>query len=342
MTTVSTSQIIEYLHYFFTELLPSAYQDGRWTNEGLDRAVVWAEYCEKVAQSVDSKPEKLKKLERILRVIAEKSMHFLPFCTIYYVRRAKDVLLTLLLQNNLLDKTVHDHVKDLIIQKSGEQKLKELEEDVAKQLVIYKDLLSEIRKHCPELMHDIKVSLFFVCLSKQDLEQENCQHGVKQKLLSFLKEDSNFAKLIWFLISSNKCDDPEHSKVRLKKFIVKYLCEILAHSSDQNCQTLWQQLLKIPKDHLAKLCSSYREFLHTLLLELKLEGEALKPEYTDIGYTWKKDKNFHALGFDDIVHIYSAMIKEPQTGAVVRKKVSNWGAADGGIMWVDLQFKVKE
>lgn len=319
----SWKEVIGHFMYFLYTVLPGAASHTLWTKEGVDRALSWAQYCERTVTLLRHRGS----LQKALAVQVRQSQHIANFRDLL---KARHILLKLLLQNQLLENNVREHILTVSQKAHGVDFIKHAEFTVQQQQQHAKALLTLLTKaHHSSTDLRVRVRLMMeaahnkdpeqvgLCLAKVAHSPASLQAGIKAALLEgedvALKVGPAVVQWVRGVVTS-----PEH---RQYKRVLGCLCSLAPH-------------------HLSKALTSHPQLVMSILDCVHREALNLEPCYARGECRWRPCGP-SVLNWEDLVRTYTVLSSHKKMGAHVEEAVEGWRMLEGGAVWGDIVKQTK-
>ncbi|XP_064084963.1 uncharacterized protein LOC135200331 isoform X1 [Macrobrachium nipponense] len=308
--------VVKNILYFMHDLLPAAYSQGHWTEDAINRAVSWGEYCEKAVRHCSQDGS----IHIALQNMAEKydwvlSLHQLQSARLYFF--------SFILQNQLIEKRLADYVNEKVIEAFGaDHNLNVL---AKQQLEYHKKVMDHLSKYDEKVHSRYQVSLLLETAKSFSQEEMNTQ--MKQTLLL----PHGLELLAEAVVSQISHGNPSKASF----YFIKWLRNILqSHDCNDLYVSVVTQLGTLSPVLLCKLFAEEESLLTALFLSLKGEVMKLKPCYEGERCTWisSEDEPF-VIDFKEIINIFDSLMSDDCLSQRCKEKLLCWSMEDGGMVW---------
>ncbi|XP_066942292.1 uncharacterized protein Ufm1 isoform X1 [Macrobrachium rosenbergii] len=311
--------VVKNILYFMHDLLPAAYSKDNWTEDAIDRAVSWGEYCEKAVRHCSQNGS----IHVALQGMAEKYDWVL---SLHQLQNARLYFFNFILQNQLIEKRLANYVNEKVIQAFGADH--NLHVLAKQQLEYHKKVMDHLSKIDEKLHSRFQVSLLFE--TAKSFTQEEMSTQFKQTLLSPHGLE---------LLAEAQVSQINHGNLsKASFFFVKWLTNIL---QSHDCNDLYvgvvTQLGTLSPALLCKLFAEEESLLTALLLSLKGEVMKLKPCYEGEQCTWiSSEDELCVIDFKEIVNVFDSLMSDDCLSQRCKEKFLCWSMEDGGMVWSDI------
>ncbi|XP_042867130.1 uncharacterized protein LOC122249968 isoform X1 [Penaeus japonicus] len=320
--------VLQNVLYFIHELYPAAYSQSNWTCDGVDKAVSWGLYCEKIARQSHQNGS----LQIAFSHLAKESNEALLFCQL---QNARYHLLKSLIHNQAVEIHVQEYISEVAKRTLGSTVVARIHEQVSQQRESYKLISAYISDTVHENFdRDLKSKLMWEVADTLSSEQVNNTLSRLVKIPDGLN----------ILLDNMKCENAIYDvkNVAVDKRIVEWLDSALRTPKAPIHKYVVQCLCDLQPTKLCGLLLSNHSLLIAFLATLHREGQKLVPIDNQTGYSWTpQDLSSSILTYKDLVTIYSNIRLNKSLTASADKVVSEWCMKDGGAIWSDVLGDVK-
>ncbi|XP_042216956.1 uncharacterized protein LOC121862710 isoform X1 [Homarus americanus] len=308
--------------YFMHDLLPAATSKTNWTQDGIDRAVSWGAYCERAARKFFHNGS----MELALSQLAKQSPWVL---TVHDLKNARQLLLRLLVQNQLLKPDVKEHVHYVVYKVLGSDEAAILHKQASQQQKFFKKLNNTLRQN-KDLKRRLQTRLMLEAANSSGQgELQDClskmvvlPRGLSQ-ILEAAKLDNAAGS-----INQNICLGPQ---------IINWFEGVLLSPLDNNHRRLVRSLCTEPSSVLSELLIENPSFLKSVLSTLNREIQKLEPHFSGEGCCWMpQSPSVSILSYQDVVNVCMALLKNKVLAVCIQEMVCHWCSQDGGAAWIDV------
>lgn len=315
--------VLHNMLYFMHDLLPAAINKTNWTKDDIDKAASWAAYCERAARKFQNS-----NMDIALSCISKQSQWVL---VLHDLQNARQLLLSLLMQNQLLDASVKEHVQQVTHILLGADVLATLNKQVAQQEDFYKQVLHRMKETVDdEMQKKLEIRLILETANYSGPRQ------VQDCLDKMVMQPGGLSKIL----ETVKLDDMGSAKenVNLSLQIIAWLEGVLHRPQD------WRQHRRVVRDLctlssslLCEILSSCPNIFKMILLILNTEVQKLEPYYCAEGCSWMpQNPATSILSYQDLVCVYASILQNKLLAAHVHVTVCDWCLEDGGSTWTDI------
>ncbi|XP_045599691.1 uncharacterized protein Ufm1 isoform X1 [Procambarus clarkii] len=311
--------VLHNMLYFMHDLLPAAASKATWTEDGINKAVSWAAYCERAARKFQHNDS----MEIALSRLARQSQWVLK---LHDLQNARQLLLELLLQNQLLDSDVKEHIQHMARTSLGPNLTTMLNEKASQQQDSYKQLLSTLRESTDNnIKRRLEMRLMLEAANSSGHEQ------VQNTLCKIVMEPSGISRILEVI----KLDDNENCSLGPR--IIDWFEGVLQSPQDSRHRSVVRGICTLP---LALLCEvlRYSSNLFKLVLStLNKEVQKLEPYYSSEGCCWMpQNPATSILSYHDLVGVYASLLQNKELAKYAHEAVCSWCLQDGGATWLDI------
>ncbi|XP_068226122.1 uncharacterized protein [Palaemon carinicauda] len=311
--------VVKNILYFMHDLLPAAYSQGNWTEDALDRAIAWSEYCEKAVRQCSHNGS----VHVALQGMAEKYDWVL---SLQQLQNARLYFFSFIMQNQLLEVKLSNYVNEKVLEAFGENHNLHI---LAKQQIEYHDkVMDYLRKNEENINSRLQVSLLFETAKSFTVEE------ISTHFEQVLMSSHGLELLTEAWVSQRSVGNPSKSSI----FFMKWLKSIL---QSYDCNDLYvsviTQLGMLPSVLLCKLFGEEESLLSALLVSLKGEVTKLEPCYEGEQCTWISLKDEPCIiEYNGIINIFRSLVSEGSLAKHIKEKLSCWSVEEGGMVWNDI------
>ncbi|XP_063591150.1 uncharacterized protein LOC134768325 isoform X1 [Penaeus indicus] len=320
--------VLQNLLYFIHELYPAAYSQSNWTCDGVDKALSWGAYCEKIARQSHQNGS----LQIAFSHLARKSNMALLFCQL---QDARYHLLKSLIHNQALETNVQEHISHVAKMTLGSTAAARIYEQVNQQQESYKQISAYINDTMNENFHkDLKSKLVLEVMDTLSSEQVN------ETLSALVKIPDGLNILLDDMRCGNVMLDVK--KVSIGKMIVEFLNSALRSPRAPIHKCIVQTLCNLQPERLCDLLLCSRNLLVAFLAVLRREGQKLVFVEHPAGHSWSpQDLSSSFLTYKDLVTVCSNIHLSKSLVASTDKIISEWCIQEDGAIWNDVLSDVK-
>lgn len=317
---IKWQEVVDNLLYFYSELLPGAASQANWTKEGVDRALSWGKYCERVARRLHHNGS-------VMFALAQTTQHFPSGITLTNMLDACHILLKLLIQNQLLEEDVKQHVKELASTSLDSSAVAKINLHTTQQTIHSRFLFSQLKgKKFLEVTRKLGIRLMLeaAIASGQDQLQECLNRLLVQPEGLSLLMDITWTK-----------DKGSSNSVNYQ--VLTWVKRILSSPQHTNYKSLLRRISSLSPRILCHVMGTYPDLLIVILSAIQREVQMLEPYYDTEDTNWfPHDPASSTLGYPDLVRICSAMLMDQNLSAKLREAIDTWRLNGKGAVWADL------
>lgn len=309
--------------YFLYTVLPGATSHTHWTKEGVDRALSWAQYCERAVAHLRHRGSMQKALATLIR----QSQHIANFRDLL---KARHILLKLLLQNQLLENNVQEHILTVSQRAHGVDFAKRAEFTVQQQQQHAKTLLTLLTKSqhssidlrlrvrlMMEAAHNEDPEQVGLCLAKVAHSPASLQAGIKAALL-----------------------EGEDVGIKVGPAVVHWVRGVVASPQHRQYRRVLGCLCSLAPHHLSKALANHPQLVMAVLECVHREARNLEPRYDRDECRWCPCGPL-VLKWEDLVRTYAVLSSHKKMGARVEEAVEGWRMLDRSAVWGDIVRQTK-
>lgn len=315
---IKWQEVVDNLLYFYLKLLPGAASQANWTKEGVDRALSWGKYCERVAR-------RLRYNGSVMLALAQMTQHFPSATKQTNMQDACHILLKLLMQNQLLEEHVKQHVKELASTSLDSSAFAKIILHTTQQKIHSRVLFSQLKgKKFRGLTRKLGTRLMLEAAAGQDQLQECLNRLIVQpEGLSLLMD------VIWVK------DKATSNSVNFQ--VLTWVKKILSSPQHTNYKSLLRRVSSLSPRILCDVMSTYPDLLIVILSAIQREVQMLEPYYDTEDTNWlPHDPASSTLGYPDLVRICTAVLTDQNLSAKLREAINTWRLNGKGAVWADL------
>ncbi|XP_069991284.1 uncharacterized protein [Penaeus vannamei] len=319
--------VLQNVLYFMHELYPAAYSQSNWSCDGVDKALSWGTYCEKIARQSHQNGS----LQIAFNHLAKKSNEAFSFSQL---QDARYHLLKSLIHNQALERNVQEHISQVARMTLGSATVARIYEQVNQQQESYKHISAYINDTVNENFHkDLKSKLVIEVMDTLSSEQVNETLSALVKIPDGLN----------ILLDDIRCGDVvlDVKKVSTGKMIVEWLDSALRSPRAPIHKCIVQTLCNLQPERLCDLLLSSRNLLIAFLAVLHREGQRLVFVEQPAAYSWSPQDLTSFLTYKDLVTVCSNIYFNKYLAASTDKIISEWCAQEDGAIWNDVLSEVK-
>lgn len=319
----SWQEVMGKLMYFLYTVLPAASSHGSWTSQRVDRALSWAQYCERAVAHLKYRGS----LKTALTTLVRQTQHTASFRDL---QRATHMLLEVLLQNQLLEESVREHVLTVSQKIHGAEFVSHAELAAQQQRQHTKTLLTALTKAQHSSIHlRLRVRLMLeaansaepgqvgVCLTKVAHSPASLQASFKAALL-----------------------EGEDAGVKVGPAVVQWVLGVVSSSQHRQYRRVLGCLCSLSPHHLAKALANHPQLVLAILECVHREALSLEPHYDRDKCSWHPCGP-SVLSWENLVRTYAVLISHQRMGAHVEEVVEGWRMQEGGAVWGDIVRQTK-
>lgn len=308
--------------YFLYTVLPRT-SSHTWTKQGVDHALGWAQYCEEAVAHLRHRGS----IQAALTKLVKQTQYTTSFRDL---QRATCLLLKLLLQNQLLETSVREHVLAVSERVHGEKFVSHAQLAARQQQQHTENLLTILaREQHSSISLSVRVRLMLeaankaepgevgVCLDKVAHHPATLQTCFKAALL-----------------------EGENAGVRVGPAVVQWVQTVVTSPQHWKYRCVLGSLCSMSPHHQAKALANYPQLVMPLLECIHREALSLEPRYEGDECFWHPHGST-VLSWEDLVKFYAVLMNHKKKGVCVEEKVEGWMMLEGGAVWGDIVTQAK-
>ncbi|XP_071547149.1 uncharacterized protein [Panulirus ornatus] len=318
------NEVMHNLLYFMHELVPAAASRTNWNQDSIDKAVSWGAYCEKISRQFRHNYS----MRIAFSCLARQSLWAMTF---HDLQSARQLLLKIFIQNQLLDLCVKEYVHQVANTVVGPTITATLYQQAVQQ-----------NSFCNQLMNvltDMKYEIVKRRLGTRLMVEAASSSG-QDKLQDCLTEMVMFPEGLSMILSTVKQDKEAGSVDRyflLSPSIVEWLEGVMTSLQDSRHRQVVRTLCTLPPALLNEVFNGNLSIFRLLMSFLNKEAKKLEPYYNSKGCCWlPHNPTASILSYQDLVCVYTALLKVEGVGLYAQEKVLSFCLQDGGAVWSDV------
>lgn len=309
--------------YFLYTVLPGASSHTHWTREGVDRALSWAQYCENAVAQFRCRGT----LRKALATHVRESHDVASFQDLL---KARQMLLKLLLQNQLLEKSVREHILTVAERAHGADFVSHAELAAQQQQQHAKTLLTLLTQPQHSTIDlRLRVRLMLEAANNKEPKEVGLCLAKVAHSPTMLQASLKAALL-----------EEEDAGVRVGPAVVQWVRGVMASPQHQQYRRVVASLCSFEPHHLTRAVANHPQLVMVILKCVHREALSLEPHYDRGGCCWQP-RSLSVLSWEDLVRTFGILINHSKMGARVAEAVEDWQLLEGGAVWGDIVRQTK-
>lgn len=316
--------VMHNLLYFLHELLPAAASRTNWNQDSLDKAMCWGAYCEKISRQFLHNCT----MQSAFSCLARQSQWALTF---HDLQSARQLLLRILIQNQLLDPCVKEYVRQVADMVLGPAITSTLCQQASQQNYSCKQLMSALTEmKYEEVKRRLGTRLMLEASSSSD------QDHLQDCLTKLVMLPEGLAMILTAVRLDNEAGVDKY--VLMGPRIVEWLEGVLTSFQDSTHRRVVRTLCTTPTLLLlSEVLGNNLSLFRLLMSVLNREAKKLEPFYDSESCCWlPQNPTASILNYPDLVCVYTALLKVEGVAVHAQKKVRSFCLQDGGSVWNDV------